>query len=121
MRRTLLGMSQTALAEAVALTFQQIQKYEKGSNRVGSSRLFDISRVLGVPISFFYEGITNETASQSPANLMGVRPEDMPEVDDAKDPMARRETLEFVRSYFRISDEPVRQQVAKLIKSLSKQ
>lgn len=114
-------MSQTVLADAVGLTFQQIQKYEKGSNRVGSSRLFDFSRVLGVPISFFYEGISNETASQSPAHLMGVRPEDMPEVDDARDPMARRETLEFVRAYYRISEEPVRQQVAKLIKSLSKQ
>jgi transcriptional regulator with XRE-family HTH domain len=120
MRRTLLGMSQSVLADSVGLTFQQIQKYEKGANRVGSSRLFDFSRVLGVPISFFYEGMTSETASQSPANLMGISQNDLPEIDDTSDPLARRETLEFVRAYYRISDEPVRQQLAKLIKSLSK-
>src|SRR5260221_14471992 len=54
-RRTLLGMTQSKLAEAVGLTFQQIQKYERGTNRVGSSRLFEFASVLGVPVSYFYE------------------------------------------------------------------
>src|SRR3978361_366440 len=54
LRRTLLGMSQERLGDALGLTFQQVQKYERGVNRVGASRLFDISRVLDVPISFFY-------------------------------------------------------------------
>src|ERR671924_1655073 len=55
LRRTLLGMSQQKLGEAIGLTFQQVQKYERGANRVGSSRLYDLSRVLDVPVSYFFE------------------------------------------------------------------
>jgi transcriptional regulator with XRE-family HTH domain len=56
MRRMLIGMSQEKLGEALGITFQQIQKYEKGTNRIGASRLHHIARVLGVPVEFFYEG-----------------------------------------------------------------
>src|SRR5277367_1577262 len=55
LRRTLLGMSQEKLGEAIGLTFQQVQKYERGANRIGASRLFDLSRVLDVPVSFFFD------------------------------------------------------------------
>src|ERR1700681_831166 len=55
LRRTLLGMSQEKLGDAIGLTFQQVQKYERGANRIGASRLFDLSRVLDVPVSFFFE------------------------------------------------------------------
>src|SRR5690242_20884104 len=71
-RRTLLGMSQEKLAEAIGLTFQQVQKYERGANRVGSSRLFDLARVLDVPIAYFFEDMEANVANKSPSRLMGV-------------------------------------------------
>src|ERR1700709_409484 len=60
LRRTLLGMSQEKLGEAIGLTFQQVQKYERGANRIGASRLFDLSRVLDVPVSFFFDDMATE-------------------------------------------------------------
>ena len=57
LRRTLLGMSQEKLGEAIGLTFQQVQKYERGTNRIGASRLYELSRVLDVPVGFFFEEI----------------------------------------------------------------
>src|SRR6516164_3891114 len=63
LRRTLLGMSQERLGEALGLTFQQVQKYERGVNRVGASRLFDLSRVLDVPISFFFDDMPESLAT----------------------------------------------------------
>src|SRR5215210_1660484 len=71
MRRMLVGMSQEKLGEALGITFQQIQKYEKGTNRIGASRLHDIARTLGVPIEFFYEGAGGEAGSaDDPAAAM---------------------------------------------------
>src|SRR5512142_2927494 len=70
-RRTLLGMSQEKLGEAIGLTFQQVQKYERGANRIGASRLWDLSRVLDCPMSFFFEAMDEATASASPRNLSG--------------------------------------------------
>ena len=55
LRRTLLGMSQSTLGDALGLTFQQVQKYERGTNRIGSSRLFNLSKILDVPVSFFFD------------------------------------------------------------------
>src|SRR5437868_8301678 len=71
LRRTLLGMSQEKLGEALGLTFQQVQKYERGTNRIGASRLFDLSRVLEVPVSFFFEDMAREVAARSPAQIDG--------------------------------------------------
>src|ERR1700745_3000245 len=62
LRRTLLGMSQEKLGDAIGLTFQQVQKYERGANRVGASRLFELSRVLDVPVSFFFDELGPESA-----------------------------------------------------------
>src|SRR6201993_2349394 len=70
-RRTLLGMSQEKLAEAIGLTFQQVQKYERGANRVGSSRLFDLSRVLDVAVSYFFEDMAPGVQDKTPSKLMG--------------------------------------------------
>ena len=66
LRRTLLGLSQEKLGEAIGLTFQQVQKYERGTNRVGASRLFDLSRVLDVPVSYFFDDMSSKVAKQSP-------------------------------------------------------
>src|SRR5947208_17057977 len=66
-RRTLLGMRQEKLAEAIGLTFQQVQKYERGANRVGTSRLFDLARVLDVPIAYFSDDMATNVAAKSPS------------------------------------------------------
>jgi transcriptional regulator with XRE-family HTH domain len=117
-RRTLLGMSQEKLGEAIGLTFQQVQKYERGANRVGSSRLFDLARVLDVPVSYFFEDMTAGTASKSPSRLRGLA-EPKPEPFEP-DPLAKRETLELVRAYYRISDPAVRKRVFGLTKALGR-
>jgi transcriptional regulator with XRE-family HTH domain len=93
LRRTLLGLSQERLGEALGLTFQQVQKYETGVNRVSASRLFDLSRVLDVPIGFFFDNVPDVVLS-------------------------RPETLALVGAYYRIIDPVVRQRVLDLIKSL---
>lgn len=90
-RRWMIGMTQQQLAEQVGIKFQQIQKYETGMNRVSASRLWDISDVLGVPISFFFEGLEGAEAS-----IMGGK------VDG--DMMADKEALELVRSYYAIPE-----------------
>ena len=116
MRRTLLGMSQEKLGDALGLTFQQVQKYERGANRVGASRLFEISRVLDVPVSFFFEEMPAETASLTSSGGTGAA-EDIEEFE--RDPLAKRETLELVRAYYRIADPRVRKRVFELTKAVA--
>lgn len=117
LRRTLLGMSQEKLGEAIGLTFQQVQKYERGSNRIGASRLFDLARVLDVPVGFFFEEMANETQQSSPALLQGLQEEGDPYEPD---PLAKRETLELVRAYYRIEDPLVRKRLFELTKALAR-
>jgi transcriptional regulator with XRE-family HTH domain len=119
LRRTLLGMSQERLGESLGLTFQQVQKYERGVNRVGASRLFDLSRVLDVPISFFFDDMPDSLA----ANFGGVPNRRSGGHAEAQDPfgddtLSRRETLELVRAYYRITDPSIRKRVFDLIKSM---
>lgn len=115
LRRTMLGMSQEKLGEAIGLTFQQVQKYERGANRIGASRLFELSRVLDVPVSFFFDDMPTETA------LRMARGEANDDVEALElDPMAKRETLELVRAYYRITDAGVRKKVFELAKALAR-
>lgn len=116
LRRTLLGLSQERLGELIGLTFQQVQKYERGSNRVGASRLYDLSRVLDVPMSFFFEDMVEEAPAKQGKRKAS---EDRAEFDGGKAPIAKRETLELVRAYYRIDDTSVRQRVFDLIKTMS--
>ncbi len=119
LRRTLLGMSQERLGEALGLTFQQVQKYERGVNRVGASRLFDLSRVLDVPISFFFDDMPESVASThgGPSSRRAAGFSDTQD-SFADDALNRRETLELVRAYYRITDPAVRKRVFDLIKSM---
>lgn len=116
LRRTLLGLSQEKLGEAIGLTFQQVQKYERGANRIGASRLYDLSRVLQVPVSYFFEEMSDEVAAKSPGQLRGATQE---QDTYEPDPMAKRETLELVRAYYRIKDPQVRRRVFDLAKALA--
>jgi transcriptional regulator with XRE-family HTH domain len=118
LRRTLLGMSQERLGESLGLTFQQVQKYERGVNRVGASRLFDLSRVLDVPISFFFDDMPDSLAANFggvPSRRVGGGESQDPFGDDT---LSRRETLELVRAYYRITDPSIRKRVFDLIKSM---
>ena len=115
LRRTLLGMSQEKLAKAVSLTFQQIQKYERGSNRIGASRLFQFAHVLDVPVSFFYDEMPDGTDETKTATPVDGAPEPF-----EQDQLARRETLELVRAYYRIADPTVRRRIFELTKTLSR-
>ncbi len=115
LRRTLLGMSQEKLGEAIGLTFQQVQKYERGANRVGASRLYDLSRVLEVPVSFFFDDMPEEVSSKSVHERREMS--ESPDPFD-NDPMNRRETLELVRAYYRITDPNQRKKIFELVKSM---
>lgn len=116
-RRTLLGMSQGKLGETVGLTFQQIQKYERGSNRIGASRLYDLSRVLDVSIAYFFEDMSNEIVSDRYQEVTKQLSADVSafETDD----MTRRETLELVRNYYKITNPSIRRRFFELAKVLT--
>lgn len=115
-RRTLLGLSQEKLGDAVGLTFQQIQKYERGANRIGASRMYEFSRILDVPVSYFFEELPGELRTHEGRLSVGMRDQDQDDLEP--DPMARRETLELVRAYYRITDPRVRKRLFELTKAL---
>jgi transcriptional regulator with XRE-family HTH domain len=119
-RRALLGMSQTKVAAGLGLTFQQVQKYERGADRVGSSRLFDLARVLNVPIPYFFEEMEAGVADKSPSRLMGVTESKMQTHAADPDPLAKRETLDLVRAYYQIADPRICKRIFELIKALAK-
>ena len=114
LRRTLLGMSQEKLARAVGLTFQQIQKYERGANRIGASRLFQFTRVLDVPVSFFFDDMPSDAGHGIPGLAEG------PAETFEQGNVARRETLELVRAYYKITDPAVRRRMFDLTKALGR-
>ncbi len=113
-----MGMSQERLGEALGLTFQQVQKYERGVNRVGASRLYDLSRVLDVPISFFFDDMPDTSGNGTGATHVAGFAERAEFGGHGDDPLAKRETLELVRAYYRITDPSVRKRVFDLIKSM---
>lgn len=117
LRRTLLGLSQEKLANALGLTFQQVQKYERGANRVGASRLFQLSRVLDVPVSFFFDDMPPEVSGRGGAARAGLAEPGQRRYEP--DTLAKRETLELVRAYYRITDPTVRKKVFELVKGLA--
>lgn len=121
LRRTGIGMSQERLGGLLDLTFQQIQKYERGANRIGSSRLYAISRVLEVPVSFFFEGIEGP---EQPSSLPGLREAPAPFVADGLEPLhpsspRRGEASELACAYHRIANPIVRRHIFDLVKSLA--
>jgi transcriptional regulator with XRE-family HTH domain len=105
-RRSLLGISQTALGASMGVTFQQVQKYERGASRIGATRLFEVSRRLDVPISFFFEN----------AGALFFKCPGQP----AWPPMKDRETLHLVQDFFKIRDRQVRLSVARMVKAIAR-
>jgi transcriptional regulator with XRE-family HTH domain len=114
LRRNMLGLSQEKLGEAIGLTFQQVQKYERGANRIGASRLLELSRVLGVPVAFFYDQTDPVHAPPVPTGF-----EESPQEGFDSDPLRRRETVELVDAYYAIEDTATRRRFFDLAKALA--
>ena len=112
LRRTMVGMSQEKLGDALGITFQQIQKYEKGANRVGASRLQEISRVLNTPISFFFED-----APGSPSSTTGFQESNS--TNYVVDFLSSSEGLQLNRAFVKITDPKVRRKLVELTKALA--
>ena len=116
-RRLMLGLSQEELAKAIGLTFQQIQKYEKGTNRISVSRLIDISRALKVPFNYFLEGCTNLVRGGGKMALRGVSDNQQAALDP--DPMGRKDVLELVRAYSNINTPQLKKQLLEMAKAMA--
>lgn len=112
MRRMLVGMSQEKLGDSLGLTFQQVQKYEKGANRIGASRLYQIARVLSVPVDFFYDGIQLDEAS----GVNGLA--DAEPANFELDMLSTSEGIQLNSAFFSIRDPKVRKKVLELVKAL---
>lgn len=118
LRRTLLGYSQEKIGEAVGLTFQQIQKYERGANRMGASRLYQFSRILDVPVSFFFDDLPEEIKTSEGQVEYGMSDQSQSILEP--DPMAKGETLKLVRAYYKITDPNVRKGIFEMVKAVSR-
>ena len=117
LRRSLLGMSQEKLGDAIGLTFQQIQKYERGANRIGASRLFELSRILDVPITFFFDDMPEEI--RNAGRGLTQQPTGVARKTFDDNQLARRETLELVRAYYRIPSPKARKRIFELTKTMA--
>ncbi len=115
-RRALMGLSQERLAEQVGITFQQIQKYENGANRVSASRLYEFSKVLEIPVSFFFD---NYGLSDNPPHAYGLSENEQAAFEGQDDVMKRKETLELIRVYYSIENPKLRKDLFKLVKSMA--
>jgi transcriptional regulator with XRE-family HTH domain len=107
MRRLMLDMTQTGLGDKLGLTFQQVQKYEKGTNRIGASRLQHIADVLQVPVSFFFEGADSEFKANDPRSLF------------VSEFLASSEGIALVKAYMNIKDTKTRRCIVQLVEQIS--
>lgn len=114
-QRTLLGMSQERLGSLLGVTYQQIQKYERGINRVGSSRLQELARILNVPVSYFFPAEASGGLAESATGFAAEGEGD----ESGPSPVDRRETLELVRAFNRIGDPLVRRRMLDLARALA--
>ncbi len=116
MRRMLLGMSQERLGEALGLTFQQVQKYEKGTNRIGASRLQQISETLKAPPAYFFEGAPSERSGEHAVARSGVAEDGSAYVVDF---LSTTEGLLLNRAFTRIGDAKIRRRIVDLVTALA--
>ena len=118
LRRTLLGMSQEQLGTELNITFQQVQNYERATNRISASRLWDIGQILDVPSVIFFD-MSQDTMKSSPRRIGRGGEVVNQHGDQLRDPMARRETLELVRTYYTIEKPIVRKRISEMVKSIA--
>ncbi len=132
-RRSLLGLSQEKLADAIGVTFQQVQKYERGTNRVSASRLFSFSKILDVSIDYFYDGLDGANilaSTNKQANRLGMSDNEQESFEGStssksgnklpEDLMSQKETIDLVRTYYSVKDPKTRKDILKFVKSMAK-
>lgn len=117
LRRMLIGMSQEKLGETLDLTFQQVQKYEKGANRIGASRLFHIAQILSVPVQFFFEDLTQ--ADLPKKGLRGFAEDGGAETESLISFLATPEGMQLNRAYTRITDSKMRRRILDLVTEIA--
>ena len=115
MRRMMLGMSQEKLGDALALTFQQVQKYEKGTNRIGASRLQQISQILQVPVAFFFEGAPH----LNDAAVLADTGDSAPSPSYVSDFLATSDGLSLTKAFMRIPDPKLRRRIVDLVQQIA--
>ncbi len=119
LRRHLLGLTLQTLAKAVGVTYQQLQKYERGVNRIGASRLFNLSHVLDVPVSFFFDDLSPAAAGAGrKRRARGFSEAPAAAIDF--DVLSKRETTKLIRAYYRVTDPQLRKRVLDLIEAVGK-
>ena len=116
LRRTLMGMTQGNLGDSIGLTFQQIQKYERGANRISSSKLWELSNVLDSPITYFFDEMSDRVKASFPG-YMGETAED--HIPEDKLTLHRRQTLELVRTFSKIQDPVIRKRVIDVVRAIA--
>lgn len=116
-RRVGLRISQTKLGDAIGVTFQQVQKYENGTNRIGASNLYKIARNLNVDVSYFFQDMPEDLYEASNADPYGLN-EPMSEPFDS-DPLSSRDSIALVHDYHRISDDLLKQRMSQLIRAMA--
>ncbi len=119
LRRMLIGMSQEKLGELLGLTFQQVQKYEKGANRIGASRLFDISSILGVPVSYFFDDLPSTDPAFRKREGGAAAATDVDAGPYMMEFVSSAEGFQLVRAFTKITDPRVRKRMLELVKSLT--
>jgi len=119
-RRSSLGMNQAAVGKAVNLTFEQIRKYERGSNRIGSSRLFEFAKVLDVPVSNFFDEMASNVLAGRPMPGRGRKGfgEAATPFEQEKEPLIKRQTLELVRASYNIRESRIRKRIFEMVKAI---
>lgn len=111
LRRTMMGLSQEAVAKAVGITFQQVQKYEKGSNAMNANRLYEFAQFMHVPVAYFFDGLEQ-------AGAAGFA-EEGEQFDHNHKRVSDRESLEMMKAFKRIREQPVRKRLADLVRAIA--
>jgi transcriptional regulator with XRE-family HTH domain len=117
LRRTMMGLSQEALAKAVGITFQQVQKYEKGANAMNANRLFEFGQFMHVPVSYFFEGL-DQAAQESGEMAVGMA-EEADKFDHGHKGVSDRESLEMMKAFKRIKEQVVRKRLSDLVRAIA--
>jgi transcriptional regulator with XRE-family HTH domain len=117
-RRTMLGLSQQEVGKLLGVTFQQIQKNERGTNRMSASRLFEAARALDTNVQYFFDDMPGDVAAYGRKHIQGLAEGPMPVYQT--DPMVRRETIELVRAYYDIEDRKLRQNMVNAIRAIGR-
>lgn len=117
LRRTMMGLSQEAVAKAVGITFQQVQKYEKGSNAMNASRLYEFARFMNVPVAYFFEGLDPFTGSAVSEESGSGFSEDVEKFQHKT--VSDRESLEMMKAFKRIKEQVIRKRLADLVRAVA--